>query len=217
MDFIFFIKGVAIGLMASIPLGPIGVLCIQRTINKKFKSGFISGLGAASADTVFAIVAIFFLSIVTVFIEERLQLLTLIGGGIITAIGISIFNKKMSPMGLRRNRAQNGHHFKDYISTFLLTLTNPAFIFVFVGLFTSFDITNEDLNIVNGIFTVVGVTMGASLWWFTLTFIVNHLKNKFRPRHLIVINKVAGILIFSLGAFAIISALLNIQTVNKII
>ena len=216
MDLIFLFKGMMVGFMASIPLGPIGVLCIQRTINSKFKSGFISGLGATCADSVFAIVAIFFLSIVTVFIKEQMMIISLIGGAIIMAIGISIFTKKITSGGLRKNRNQNKQDFKYFISTFFLTLTNPAFIFVFVGLFASLDISNADLNIINAVLTVVGVSIGSAFWWFALTSLVNVFRNKFRPRHLIIINKTAGALIFCLGVSAILLAILDVQALDKI-
>lgn len=209
MDFIFFLKGLIIGVLASIPLGPIGVLAIQRTLNKRFMSGFMSGLGAASADTIFAIAAMFFLSIISAIIEKRMQLLTIIGGLIVIGIGYSILTQKMSPRSLRKSRAQNGRYFRDYISTFFLTLANPAFIFVFVGLFTSFELTNRDLNIYNAIIAIIGVFLGASTWWFSLTSIVNRFRSKFRPRHLIMINRVAGSIILTLGVLAIVSALMG--------
>ncbi|MFI3314658.1 MAG: LysE family transporter [Rikenellaceae bacterium] len=209
MNFIFLIKGLVIGFLASIPLGPVGVLCLQRTVSKRFMSGFVSGLGAASADVIFAVIAMFFLSLIAVVIEQQMSLLALIGGSVVMVIGIFIFNKKTTPKTLRKNRAQYPNYFKDYITTFFLTLTNPAFIFVFVGLFSSFDIGNEDLCLYNGVLTIIGVAFGASLWWFTLTSTVNIFKNRFRPRHLVSINRIAGILIFALGLFAIITAILD--------
>ena len=132
MALTFLFKGMLMGLLGSIPLGPIGVLCIQRTLSKKFRSGFFSGLGAATADSLFAVVAIFFLSLVMSFIESRKELLTVVGGVIIMGIGIMISLKKPS-LYVRRNRARSKNIFRDYISTFLLTLTNPAYILVFVA------------------------------------------------------------------------------------
>ncbi len=216
MDLIFLLKGIMVGFMASIPLGPIGVLCIQRTINSKFKAGFISGLGATCADSVFAIVAIFFLSIVTVFINEQMMIISIIGGIIIMTIGIFIFTKKITSGNLRKNRSQSSQHLKYFLSTFFLTLTNPAFIFIFVGLFASFDISNSHLNIANAILTIVGVAIGSALWWLMLTSLVNLFKNKFRPRHLIIINKTAGALIFCLGVSAVLLALLDIKALENI-
>lgn len=201
-----FIKGVVMGLLGSIPLGPIGVLCIQRTLSKKFRSGFYSGLGAASADTIFAIIAIFFYSIVMSFIESRMQLMTLFGGIVIMAIGMSIYFKK-SHLHIRNNRAKSNNYYKDFFSTMGLTIANPAYILVFLALFATVGVDNQSLSLLNGVLVIFGVFCGATLWWLTLTYIINKIRRKFRPRHLVIINKVAGIVIFGLGVVAVVSAL----------
>lgn len=218
MEFEFFIKGLIMGILGSIPLGPIGVLCIQRTLNKKFISGFTSGLGAATADSIFALVAIFFLSITLSFIESRMQLLTALGGIVITAIGVSIFFKKPQ-FKMRHSRANAKRLIKDYISTFLLTLTNPAYILVFVALFASVGIDKQSLSIYTGILTILGVFTGAATWWFILTFTINKVRRKFRPRHLFIMNRIAGAAIFALGVAAITSSFFSseMQSVEKFI
>lgn len=204
------LKGILMGLLGSIPLGPIGVLCIQRTLSKKFRSGFYSGLGAATADTIFAIVAIFFYSIVINFIESQMQLMTIVGGIIIMAIGISIYFKKSS-LHVRRNRVQNNDYYKDYFSTLALTLANPVYILIFIALFATVGIDNHNLSIINGLFVIIGVLCGATLWWLTLTSMINKIRTRFRPRHLKLINKVSGVVIFSLGASAILFTTFRIQ------
>lgn len=219
MDYILlFIKGVIMGLLGSIPLGPIGILCIQRTLSKRFYSGFYSGLGAATADTLFAIIAIFFLSIVMAFIESRMQLLTVLGGIIIMVIGVSIYTKK-SALHIRNNRAQSNNYLKDYISTLFLTLTNPAYIFVFIALFATMGINSDDLSIVKSLAIIAGVFTGAGIWWLTLTYSINKLRNKFRTRHLIIMNKVAGGVIFGLGIAAVIGAVFKteLEVIEKFI
>lgn len=217
----FLVNGVIMGLMGSIPLGPIGVLCIQRTLSKRFRSGFYSGLGAATADTTFAIIAIFFVTIVMSFIEARMQLFTVIGGVLIMGIGASIFFKK-SELRLRNNRVGKGNYLKDYISVFLLTLANPAYILVFIALFTSFGIDTTSLSFLDGLLIIGGVFLGASLWWLILTYTINRVRKKFRVRHLIILNHVAGAVIFGLGAIAVITAFFKIdmkaleQMINKV-
>ncbi|MFI3267710.1 MAG: LysE family transporter [Rikenellaceae bacterium] len=193
------------GLLGSIPLGPIGVLCIQRTLSKKFRSGFYSGLGAATADTIFAIVAIFFYSIVMSFIESQMQLMTIIGGLIIMAIGVSIFFKKSS-LYIRKNRKAPKSYFKDYFSTLGLTIANPTYILVFIALFTTVGVDNHNMSFLNGLFVIVGVFCGATMWWLTLTYTINKIRLKFKPYHLVVINKIAGGVIFVLGLIAVVSA-----------
>ena len=209
MDMMLLIKGVIMGLMGSIPLGPIGVLCIQRTLSGRFRSGFASGLGAATADTIFATVALFFYSLVMSFIESRMTLLTVIGGIIVIVIGVSLFVRK-TKVQIRRNRVGGKKVFKDYISTFLLTLTNPAYILVFIAIFSSMGIDRDgNMSIADGVLILSGVAAGACSWWFALTFAIDKLRGRFRPRHLVVLNRAAGVLIFVLGVVAVISAFVS--------
>lgn len=203
-------KGILMGLLGSIPLGPIGVLCIQRTLSKKFRSGFYSGLGAATADTIFAIIAIFFYSIVMSFIESQMQLMTVLGGAIIMAIGVSIYFKKSS-LYVRKNRTVSNDYFKDYFSTLGLTIANPTYILVFIALFTTVGVDNHNMSFLNGLFVILGVFCGASMWWLTLTYTINKIRLKFKPYHLVIINKVAGAVIFTLGLVAVIGAVFQTE------
>ena len=200
-----FFKGFVVGLLASIPLGPIGVLCVQRTINKRFSSGFASGLGAATADTTFATIALFFFSLAVPYIEKHLTLLKVVGGIIIFVIGLVIFLKKTSSQ-IRRNRNTKPNLLKDYISIFLLTITNPAYILVFFGLFAAFKVGEVDFTPGTHLLMILGVLAGAALWWFILTFSVSLFRKKFRARHIYYINKLAGLAILTLGAIAMVSA-----------
>ena len=107
MGFEVFLKGIVIGLLASIPLGPIGVMSIQRTLSKSQRSGFVSGLGAASADTLFATVALFSLTVVLSFIEDNMVIIKVLGGISVIIVGMTILLK--NPVGqIRRNRAGKG-------------------------------------------------------------------------------------------------------------
>ena len=197
MEFIALLKGIVIGLVASIPLGPIGVMCIQRTLSKSHRSGFISGLGAATADSLFATVALFSLTVVMSFIENYI-------------VGMAIFLKNPA-VQIRRNRAGKGSLWSDYLSLFFITLANPAFILIFVALFAAWGISYDGIGFTDGMIMILGVLGGASLWWFTLTFCVSLLRKKFRPRHLLWINRVTGAVIVVLGAMAILSIFIQIQ------
>lgn len=203
-----FLYGILIGLLASIPLGPIGVLCIQRTINKRFTSGFVSGLGAATADTIFAMIALFFYAIVSPFIEKNIQPIMVVGGLIICVIGIKLFFSK-SATHIKRNRQSKGALVKDFFSIFGLTISNPAYILLFFGWMAAFKIVDLEFTIFTHILMILGVLIGTSLWWFTLTFCVNLLRKKFTAKHIFYINKIAGIVIAVLGIGAIISAFIK--------
>ena len=206
MEFIALLKGFVIGLIASIPLGPIGVMCIQRTLSKNHRSGFVSGLGAATADSIFATIALFSLTVVMSFIENYIAILKALGGISVIIVGMTIFLKNPA-VQIRRNRAGKGSLWSDYLSVFFITLTNPAFILIFVAWGISYD----GIGFFDGMVMILGVLSGASLWWFTLTFCVNLLRKRFRPRHLLWINRLTGAVIVVLGAVAILSIFIHIQ------
>ncbi len=204
-----FLRGVVIGLTASITLGPVGILCIQRTLSKNRKSGLVSGLGAATADTIFATVAFFFISFISSLIESNMVILTVLGGICVVVVGVNIFMTN-PVVQIRRNRAGKSNLWQDYISTFLLTLTNPAFILWLVVIFTALgvDMSEAEVSVTRlrvGVAMITGFLAGASVWWFLLTTVINRLRNRFRPRHLLWINRVAGVIIVVLGASAVLA------------
>lgn len=214
MDFAVFLKGIIIGLLASIPLGPIGVLCIQRTLCKSHKSGFVSGLGAASADTLFATIALFSLTFVLSFIESYMAVIKVLGGILVIIVGMTILLKN-PVVQIRKNRAGKGNNlWSDYLSVFFVTLANPAYILVFVALFAALGINREGIPYANGLLMLTGVLCGTSLWWSTLTFCISLLRGKFRPRHLFWMNRISGSLIVILGAAAILSIFIHMPVHN---
>lgn len=206
----FLVRGLIVGLIASITLGPVGVMCIQRTLSKNRKSGLLSGLGAATADTLFATVAFFFIALVNSFIEEHMNIITLIGGGCVAFVGTRIYMTN-PVVQIRRNRAGKTNLWQDFISTFLLTLTNPAFILWLMVIFTAFNLQydpsapDRPTRVASGILMISGFFGGACLWWYTLTWGVNKLRRRFRPRHLLWLNRITGVIIAILGASAVIS------------
>ena len=213
----FLVKGILIGFVASIPLGPVGVICVQRTLCKNRRSGFFSGLGAATADTVFATIAAFFLSMVLAFVQRHIDILKVVGGICVIIVGVNIFLKN-PVVQIRRNRANKGSLWSDYLSVFLITLTNPAFILMFMALFASFGISGPagGLPYFQGAGLIGGVLLGGALWWFVLTLGIGFLRKWFRPRHMLYLNRISGALIVVLGAAAIISLVADIP-VDRII
>jgi len=202
-----FIKSIVIGFVSSIPLGPIGVICIQRTIIKNRWSGFISGLGAATADTLMAIAAGMGLSFVLNFVEGNKMLFKLVGGIIVIIIAIQIFFRNPIQQYRERKFGKNTH-VRDYLSTLFLTLSNPIAIFLFIAIFTGINLLNNT-NYFFHLIVFSGIFLGASLWWFILTTVVNVYRDKFRIKSLWWLNKISGVLIFLFGLAALISILFS--------
>jgi threonine/homoserine/homoserine lactone efflux protein len=199
----YVLDGMMIGLLATIPLGPIGVLCIQRTLSKGRWSGFISGLGAAASDAIYAIIASFSLSYVVSFIEKQMLWLQIFGVVLLLFLGFRIFYSNPA-VDLRRQRNKSTSYFQDFISTFLLTISNPLYVFLFIGFFAGFRLVEPQNHIVFQLFVVLGVFLGAALWWFLLSSIVNLFRSKINLRRLWWINKIAGgaIIVLVIIAFA---------------
>lgn len=200
-------KGILIGLLVSIPLGPIGVLVIQRTVNKSRKAGLLSGMGAALSDTLYAVIAGFSLTFVIDFIREYEILFQSVGALVVLGLGIHIFFK--NPVtDLRRNRLRGNTHFKDIISSFLLTFSNPLTVFVFLAVFTSSGVAINLEQPYHSFFVILGVFTGACLWWFSLSGIVSLFRHKINLRILWWINKTAGVLIV---IFVLVTVIVVVQ------
>lgn len=201
MEFHFFIKGLIIGISISAPLGPIGVLCIQKTINKGLKSGVILGFGAVLADTLYAIVAGFGITIISEFLTQYQTILRIAGGALLLVIGIRIFFSNPIKQ-IRKQRHEKTNHVSDFFQVFGLTLSNPATIVVLGAVFTSLGLVGNSYSIT---IMISGVFSGAFLWWIILSTIINKFRDKIRLRNLWWINKIAGGLILLLGIVAAIS------------
>jgi len=201
------IKGILIGFLVSIPLGPIGVLVIQRTVNKSRIAGFLSGMGAALSDTLYAIIAGFSLTFVIDFIREYEVFLQTIGALVLLGLGIHIFFK--NPVtDLRRNRVRGNTHFKDIVSTFLVTFSNPLSVFVFLAVFTSSGVAINLEQPYHSFFVILGIFTGAFIWWFSLSGIVSLFRHKINLRVLWWINKSAGAIIV---VFVLVTVIIVVQ------
>ena len=212
---LLFLQGLLVGFLASVPLGPIGVICIQRTLSGTHKSGFFSGLGAATADTIFATLAVFSLSFLTDFMELHKHWFTAIGGILIIVLGFSIFYKRVKRPSQRRQTRSS--LLSDYLSILFLTLTNPAYILVFITLFAALGISSEGHHTAVNLLLILGVLIGAACWWFTLTYAVSKLRRRFRLRHLWWINKITGAVIIAFGMLLLLSIVVYLGPVEKIL
>jgi len=203
-------KGVIVGLSASIPLGPIGVLCIQRTLNKGKLSGFISGIGAATADVFYATIAGFSISIITDYLIEYQIFLRIIGAIVLFVLGIKLIRSNPGIQLRKQLKRKRKGLFGDFLSTLALTLSNPVTIFVFAAVFASFNIVDSKANFWSVWILIFGVLLGACLWWFSLSSIVNLFRDKFKLRRLLYINRIAGFLVIFFGIFILISLFVGI-------
>ena len=209
-------RGIYVGIAASITVGPVAVLCIQRTLSKNRKSGIVSGLGVACADTFMAMFALFFYSLLQASIEQYSTLLRVVAGILVVIFGVYIFSQNPVPQ-IRRNRAGKTSLGQDFASMFGLTIAN--FVMVIPYLLTFFaifrisgsDMTGNGLDgLLRAVCTIAGFLGGAAAWWTLLACLINLFRRRFRPRHMLTINHVAGLIIGLLGVYTILSTFFDI-------
>jgi threonine/homoserine/homoserine lactone efflux protein len=213
-DIVYLFKGMLVGLMVSVPLGPMGALIIQRTLHKGALSGFCAGMGAASADCFYAMVAAFGLGIVSNTVQAHELLLQVMGGIFLLAMGLKVyFDNPLKQIKQRRSgRVSKRGLLGDYLSLFFLTVSNPIAIVIFMAVFASMAIFGDTPSLAGEMLVVVGVLLGGGVWWYTLAMLVNIFRKRFRLRVLITINKVTGMIIAALGALVILLAFLPLMS-----
>ncbi|PFW88936.1 lysine transporter LysE [Bacillus pseudomycoides] len=196
----FLIKGLIIGFSIAAPVGPIGILCIRRTLENGRLVGFMSGLGAATADGVYGLIAGLSLTVITNYLINQQLWFQLIGGVFLGYFGVKTYKSKPSNT---LTKSKNQQNFKVYASTFFLTITNPITILSFIAIFSGLGIANSDIDLMVKLILVLGVFLGSILWWLFLSIVVSLLKTRINAYSLIIINKVSGLilLLFSLRSF----------------
>jgi threonine/homoserine/homoserine lactone efflux protein len=208
------LRGIAIGFSIAAPVGPIGVLCIRRSLAEGRLAGLVSGLGAATADSVYGSIAGFGLTVVTAFLIDQTISLRIIGGAFLLYLGVKTFfaqpvrfdedpSYSMRKSTLRR----------DYLSTFFLTLTNPLTILSFAAIFAGLGIgMDESSSYLSAGVLVLGVFLGSAFWWLLLSWIASLFRNKLNSTTLTWVNRLSGGIIFIFGilAFASLYAFLKL-------
>ena len=190
-------QGVVLGFSIAAPVGPIGVLCIRRTLQNGFKYGLASGLGAASADAVYGAIAAGGLTLVADFLAKQQTWLGMLGGAFLLFLGVRTF--RSPPPEADGQDTQENTLGGDYISTFLLTLSNPIMILSFAALFGGLSAQGGAASRTGAFILVLGVFTGSALWWLTLTTGVSLFRSRFNQGMMRWVNRTAGAVIFVFG------------------
>lgn len=196
-----FVKGLIIGFSIAAPVGPIGVLCIRRTLEYGRWIGFVSGLGAATADAFYGLVAGLGLTIVTRFLIDQQSWLHVIGSVFLCYLGIRIFFSKPSEEAAKA-KGKGRNVFKAYASTFLLTMTNPVTILSFLAIFSSLGMAKNESSIA-GLLLVVGVFLGSVFWWLLLSQMAGLLAKRVGNRFFKCVNYVSGAVLVAFGVYGV--------------
>lgn len=198
----FFLRGLIIGFSIAAPVGPIGVLCIRRTLAEGRASGFISGLGAATADAIYGCIAGLGLTFISGFLISQQAWFRIVGGTFLCYLGIKTLLAR--PAG--KAASAKGYGLAGaYGSTFFLTLTNPMTILSFAAIFAGLGVGNAGGNYVFAGLLVLGVFVGSAAWWLILSGTVGMFRAKFDLSGLRWVNRISGIIITGFGLLAFLS------------
>ena len=208
LDFIF--KGSLIGIIASAPMGPVGILCIQRTLNKGRWYGFITGIGAAVSDTLYALVVALGMGFIVSFLKNpTYQLVLQISGSVILLL-FGIYCFKSNPMKkMHQSGKTKGTIFQNGLTAFLVTFSNPLIIFLFMATFAQFAFIQPHRMFE----TILGFTcipIGALLWWYGLTWLVDKIRGKFDVNGILIINKVIGAIVIIFSIIILLGTIFNL-------
>lgn len=201
MDTSLFLRGLILGFAIAAPVGPIGLLCIQRTLNNGRIAGLVSGLGAATADAIYGAIAAFGLSLITAFLVQQQLWLGLAGGLFLCYLGVRTV---LAPPAQNAAAVQSSGLLGAYSSTLVLTLTNPMTILSFVAIFAGAGLAASSGDSLAALLLVAGVFAGSAAWWLLLSGGVSLLRGFVTVQTLRWINYVAGGVIVVFGMFAIL-------------
>jgi threonine/homoserine/homoserine lactone efflux protein len=201
MEQVFFLKGIMIGFVIAAPVGPIGVLCARRTLLHGRRAGFFSGMGAATADSIYGFIAAFGLTFISDLLVAHQTLLRSVGGAILVAQGVKAFAAR--PVKKNELPRSARHYAGMYSSTFFLTLTNPMTIFSFAAVFAGFGLAGTTGSAPSAGILVLGVFLGSALWWLFLVALFSLYGRRFQSHELVWVNRISGAIITMSGIFAL--------------
>ena len=198
----FLVKGLILGFAIAAPVGPIGLLCIRRTVQFGRLSGLFSGLGAAFADMIYGIIAAFGLTLISDFLLSHQFWLRVVGGAFLIYLGLKTMFAK------HREKNQQVTHktlINDFVSTFFLTMTNPLTILSYIAIFAGLGLGDMRGYYANAAWLVFGVFLGSAIWWLILSEGVTLFRKKVSKQVMTWINRIAGALIALFGLAAWVS------------
>lgn len=200
--------GIVIGLFTSVPVGPLGILTIQRTLNRGRWHGVVTGLGASTSDLLYAAIVGFSMSFITDFIDAHQFWIQIAGSVIVALFGIHVYRSNPSAQLSSVKKSSKSDYISDYLSAFGLCFSNPLIIFIFIGLFAQFNFFALGQTWLENAVGLLSILIGAFSWWMSLTLIVSKLRNRFNVRGLWILNRITGVVLMLFGVAVCIKALL---------
>ncbi|MCI6830047.1 MAG: LysE family transporter [Prevotella sp.] len=208
LNFIF--KGMLIGIIASAPMGPVGVLCVQRTLNKGRWYGFVTGIGAAVSDMIYAAIAGFGMSFVMDILSNQQTRMYLQIAGSVLLFAFGLYTWRSDPTKkIHRSGNGKGTLWHNGVTAFLVTFSNPLIIFLFLASFAQFAFVmpNHPFEMLVGFMSIVG---GALVWWFGLTWLIDKVRGKFDSNGIKLINQIIGAIVMLCSVLMLLGTVTNL-------
>ncbi len=196
------VRGLLAGLFIAAPVGPVNVLCISRTLTKGWRSGLVSGFGAATADTLYGCIAGFSITFVIQFLLREEFWIRLFGGILLVLIGVRYYFKQPQSLSAQK---QGGPEQSDYVSTLFLNLTNPTTVLSFLAILATLGMKEDRASWLT-LLLVAGIFCGSMLWWIVLIAIVNRVRDRIDDLAMLWMNRVAGV---AIGGFGVVTFVMS--------
>lgn len=192
-------RGLAVGVLVSAPMGPVGMLCIQRALHRGRRAGLYTGVGAAVSDLLYCLITGFGLSFIEDFLKQNESIITLVGSAVLIAFGVYLLRSNPSK-GLRTPQENRGSIYKNILTGFLFTVSNPLILFLIIGLFARFNFLAPELQYYHYLVGYAGILAGALAWWWLVTAFVDKVRAHFNLHSMWLVNRIIGgiILCFAL-------------------
>ncbi len=204
-------RGIAIGILISAPMGPVGILCIQRTLDKGRWTGFYTGIGAALSDLFYCLLTGFGLSFIEDFLERNQNVIQLLGSAVLIGFGIYLFRKDPS-ITRRQPTMSEASPKKNILGGFLFTFSNPLILFLIIGLFARFNFLLPEIKFYQYIMGFISILAGALGWWWLVTFSIDKVRNRFSLRSMRGINRVIGFVLMIFAVVGIVTGISNLAS-----
>ena len=212
LDTIF--KGLMIGILASAPMGPVGILCVQRTLNKGRWFGFVTGLGATASDLIYAVITGVGMSFVMDLVNNAQNRFILQVTGSIMLLIFGIISFRSNPTkNMHKSGTVKGSYVHNAVTAFFVTLSNPLIILLFMACFAqmAFIIPDHPFLMLTGYLSIIG---GAVLWWFGLTWLIDQIRMKFEDYGIVLINKIIGSIVILVSIIVLLGTVFNLFTIH---
>lgn len=200
-------RGFLIGVLISAPMGPIGMLVIQRTLSKGRWPGMFTGVGASVSDLLYCLLTGFGISFITDMIDRHQLILQIVGGIVLGAFGLYLFRKNptrsLKAADGEAVRRSGGTYWGDLVSGFLLTVSNPLILFFIIGLFARFNFILPEFGVHHYILAYLTILGGAMAWWYGVTYLVNKLRRRFNVRSLWLFNRIIAAILIGMAAVGV--------------